>query len=278
MLSGLGRPGLSSPLSVLQSDAIIPPSSPPTHPQTSQPSKKRRIEDIYSQLHTHTASAGEGIDHGDDAGSEDQYDVGGEYTEDEVEEEDEAEEEEEEEESEDDAADNTLDFACSQLSSAQLDIAAKLKTVLRVLIAVGWSLPNFLKALVREHDRYGNDILLDIHKWRTCSQRRGMVSRAISQAELFELNKGDLRVSSLLDEFEILRKQAYFGKFDETADIETLDFDAAAKIVESTAPLWHHTLTRLLQNQRYDKPSYKKAKRASKIQRRPAAIYSTRRY
>ncbi len=181
---------------------------------------------MSGQFDTITTSAGEDIE------SEDQYSVGGEYTDDEDEDEGEVEEEEEEEEN----PDNMQDSACSHLSSTELDAVAKIETVLRALITVKWSLPVFLKALVQEHDRYGNDIIVDIHKWRTCAQRRATVTRTISQAELFELNMGELRVPTLLDEFKLLRKQSYFGKFDETANIETFDFAAAEKIVESTAP------------------------------------------
>jgi hypothetical protein len=101
-----------------------------------------------------------------------------------------------------------------------------------------------------------------------------MVSRAISQPELLELNHCSLQTKALKKEFRTLHQQPYFGKFDPTVTIETLNFDDTTSVIKSIAPIWHDLLTELLQHQRFGRPSHKKAiaQAQSKVTYRSTAI------
>jgi hypothetical protein len=168
------------------------------------------------------------------------------------------------------ASDNHQDST----SSTRLETVEKIEKVIQALMDVKWTLPIFLKALVQQHDQNGNDIIVNKHKWRTPYQRRKIVSSAISQLELSELNHNGLRVSVLQKEFQMLRKQQYFGLFDTTTNIETLNFDDTNTVIKATAPLWHELATELLQPVQAKQPSYKKFKdkAESRVNYQPTAI------
>lgn len=63
--------------------------------------------------------------------------------------------------------------------------------------------------------------------------------------------------SLLVPEFDRLIGGPYFGLFDRTTSIETVDFEAASSHITDLAPCWHSLLCTLLSNQRTGRSSYK---------------------
>ena len=61
--------------------------------------------------------------------------------------------------------------------------------------------------------------------------------------------------STLTTEFKALISTPYFGRFDHTAEIDNIDFDAAFAAVETAAPTWHRMLVYLLRNPRASRNS-----------------------
>lgn len=60
----------------------------------------------------------------------------------------------------------------------------------------------------------------------------------------------------LTEELESLIDKPYFGRFDHEAHIDNIDFDAACRMIQETAPTWHTLMVLLLSNSRAHRGSY----------------------
>lgn len=75
-------------------------------------------------------------------------------------------------------------------------------------------------------------------------------------------------IDTLLEEIGSLIKTPYFGRFESTVDLDTIDFAAAFGLVEHYALTWHNILMPLLQNQRAHWSSYSATPQSAVLQKR----------
>jgi hypothetical protein len=131
----------------------------------------------------------------------------------------------------------------------------KLQTVVNALHGVGWRLDHFLRAWIQDAPR-GQDLTLEHRLYVTPSHRRKALQEALETIEQPVL----LHDSTFTTEFEALINTHYFGRFDHTAEVDTIDFDAAFRSVKTAAPTWHRMLVQVLSNSRASRSSYTASK------------------
>jgi len=131
----------------------------------------------------------------------------------------------------------------------------KLQTVVDALHKVGWRLDHFLQAWIQDAPR-GRDLILTHRLYATPSHRRKALQEALETIEQPVL----LHDSTLTTEFEALINTHYFGRFDHTAEVDTIDFDAAFRSVKTAAPTWYRMLVQVLSNSRASRSSYTASK------------------
>lgn len=149
-----------------------------------------------------------------------------------------------------------LDHAGDTIGPAGLSTQEKLQAIAGLLRQYQWSFTRFLEAWVREADKYGRPIILDHRSYITTAHRRSALIQAVDTPVLQQVLDRTTNATTMLfsntlsSEINNLIRTRYFGKFDATDDIHSIDFTAAFQAVQDTAPTWHHILIALLQNQR----------------------------
>ena len=91
-------------------------------------------------------------------------------------------------------------------------------------------------------------------RYRTLSQRRKALQQTLVRmpSNTYQLHL----VSMFTAELDALTTKPYFGRFDHTAQIDNIDFDAAFRTIRETSPTWYTILVQLLSNSRAHQPSY----------------------
>lgn len=130
----------------------------------------------------------------------------------------------------------------------------KLQVILDALREVKWSFHQFLLAWAGV--RLGsNDVQLEHPYYRTVQQRRDQLNRATVSLQDAGVIPSSA-VEQLEHELDQLIPRPYFGRFDSTTNLETIDFDEAFRIIKVNAPYWHSILMPLISNQRSHRQSY----------------------
>ena len=139
-------------------------------------------------------------------------------------------------------------------SRQRLSTQSKLEEVANCLSDMGWSLRSFLRAWAKEPS--GNRSLeIPFRQWRTPTRRRTALADALADPEiepLYHKPPGPF----IADELDRLISKPYFGRFDHTHELATLDFSQAVVIIRETAPVWYSLAMELLANRRAYRESY----------------------
>jgi hypothetical protein len=144
----------------------------------------------------------------------------------------------------------------------------KLQAIANLLRQYRWTFKDFLQAWVQEADNYGQEITLDHRGFRTTQRRRKVLLAAVDSPSIQQVLAGSTTSALLLTEFGNLIRTRYFGKFESTEDLESIDFTAAFQAVQDYAPTWHRILIGLLRNRRANWSSYSAMPQDSTLQKR----------
>ena len=124
----------------------------------------------------------------------------------------------------------------------------KLQAVVNTLHQVKWSFKQFLHAWMKESCE------LRHRRYRTFPQRQKALQQTL--AGMPKTYLVSMFTATFTAELDALITKPYFGRFDHTAQIDDIDFDAAFQTIRETAPTWHTILVQLLPNSRAHQTSY----------------------
>lgn len=162
------------------------------------------------------------------------------------------------EESEEDWDDDDIDLgnsslnqgilACAEVEGNTYRTRQKLQVMVNTLRHVGLSFRQFVYAWIREpsalkHRRYATRSQRQQAFYKTLAGMPSTITRLYLKPVLTA-------------ELDTLIGKPYFGRFDHTAQIDDIDFDAAFQTLQSTAPTWYYILTDLMSNKRASRTSY----------------------
>jgi hypothetical protein len=131
--------------------------------------------------------------------------------------------------------------------------ARKLQAVVDTMKRERFSFAQFLSAWVEADE--GKGIILQHRLYSRVKQRRKALLKAVTE---------DSQLSGVLGapadlftkELDCLIKEPHFATVDTTSKLEDIDFTAAFRTIQDTAPAWYTTLLQMLSNQRGHRASY----------------------
>ena len=148
----------------------------------------------------------------------------------------------------------------------------KLQQVANTLRRVQWSFRTFILAWAGAEK--GKAVTIQHLQYAQPQQRQRVLMRAMDDPRIRGICQRPSPADSFAAELDNLIRQPYFGQFDHTTDLETLDFELAFKIIQEVAPTWHAILLKLISNQRAHRASYDATPQSDALSRRLFAITS----
>lgn len=161
-----------------------------------------------------------------------------------------------------------------RIPTERVSTQRKLQEVVNTLRRVRWSLKSLLVAWIGAEED-SRKLRVTHRTYGTTRRRRRAIRKAMDDPRIRSVCQPQSpQPDAFITELDRLIQQPYFGQFDHTADLDTLDFDAAFKIIEQTAPTWHAMLISLLSNQRAHRASYARPSQPNTILKRLFTITS----
>ncbi|KAH8696381.1 hypothetical protein BGW36DRAFT_185896 [Talaromyces proteolyticus] len=137
-----------------------------------------------------------------------------------------------------------------QIRSQQQDArrTRKLNEVLKVMSKNGWSPATFIRLFIAEKGD------LRSRRYKTPFLRHKEMQKILHQPFFL-----DLFLLQLHSEFNELIQQSHFGKYDESTDLENVNFQDMLHTIQVSAPLWNQVLSTLLVGPRSQNSAERKA-------------------
>lgn len=103
----------------------------------------------------------------------------------------------------------------------------KLQAIADLLREFRWTFKGFLQAWVQEADRFGQPVVLYHRTLSTPQRRQNALIEAIESPIVQQVLDKPVISATLSAEFGNLIRTRYFGKFESTENLDTIDFTAA---------------------------------------------------